>query len=197
MEVQYAELAATAVRPDQFPNDGRPEIAFAGKSNVGKSSLINAMLNRKSLARASQNPGKTRTINFYDVEHSLYFVDLPGYGYARVSRTISAQWGAMVEGYLRDRTALQHIVLLLDIRHEPNQNDRMLYDWCKFYQKPLIVVATKSDKIKRSQIQRNLAVIRRGLSLMGEPLLAFSSETKDGRDALWALLLDRKDDIMV
>ena len=198
MEINHAALAATAVRPDQFPAIERPEVAFAGKSNVGKSSLINAMVNRKGLARSSQNPGKTRTINFYDVEHIYYFVDLPGYGYAKVTKSESAKWGRMVEGYLKNRPSLLAVILLLDIRHEPNKNDLLLYDWCRYYHLPVILVATKSDKIKRSQLQKQLAVIRRtlqsgdrpGTETGFPPLLPFSSETRDGRDDLWTLLID-------
>lgn len=218
MNIHSAALAATAVRPDQFPADGSPEVAFVGKSNVGKSSLINAMLNRKMLARVSQQPGKTRTINFYDVEYGeahaatpsegppggaalpltqkIRFVDLPGYGYAKVSKTESAQWGQMVEGYLKNRSSLVLMLLLLDIRHEPNANDRMLYEWCRYYQLPLTLVATKSDKLKRSQIPKHLAILRRALPSSETPL-PFSSETRDGRDALWSLIMDMRERSMV
>ena len=194
LEIPYAELAATAVWTSQFPTDGRFEFAFAGKSNVGKSSLINAMLNRKALARASKQPGKTRTINFYETtplttpEVSLYVVDLPGYGFAKISKSESAKWGAMVEGYLKDRPTLKRVFLLMDIRHEPNANDRMLYDWCLYYHLPVTLIATKSDKIKKSQLQKQLAMIRRALSAP-EPPMPFSSESKDGREALWAFIL--------
>jgi GTP-binding protein len=163
------------------------EAAFAGKSNVGKSSMINAMLGRKKLVRSSQTPGKTRTINFFEVEQDWYFVDLPGYGYAKISRSVSEQWGAMVEGYLRDRPPLMAVVLLLDIRHEPTANDRMLYNWCRHYGLTTLLVATKADKLKRSQVQRQVSVIRKGLSA-AETVLPFSSETKAGREELWALL---------
>ena len=190
MIVNHADLAATAVKGEQFPADPRPEVAFAGKSNVGKSSLINAMLNRKALARSSQHPGKTRTLNFYDVDHRLYFVDLPGYGYAKVSKSESAKWGGMVEGYLQNRAGLKLLLLLLDIRHEPGAHDKMLYEWCRFHGCPVVTVATKSDKLKKSQIQKHLAILRRGLPGSETPL-AFSSETREGRDALWALIMDR------
>jgi GTP-binding protein len=188
--VNHAEILISAVRRDQYPADGLPEIAFAGKSNVGKSSLINAMLGRKSLARSSQHPGKTRTINFYQVDERLLFVDLPGYGYAKVSKSESAKWGAMVEGYLLKREPLKLIVLLLDIRHEPGNHDKQLYEWCAYHQLPLLTVATKSDKLKKSQLQKHLAVLRKGLDAT-DPPLAFSSESKDGRDALWAVILDK------
>jgi GTP-binding protein len=188
--IDYAELAATAVKPEQFPTDGRPEVVFAGKSNVGKSSLINAMVNRKALVRVSQNPGKTRTLNFFDVEHLLYFVDVPGYGYARVAKSEAAKWGPMIEGYLKERSQIKLMLMLLDIRHEPGAHDRTLYEWCLYYKLPLAIVATKSDKLKKSQLQKNQAVIRRALDLP-EPPLAFSSETQHGRDELWALIMDR------
>ena len=149
--------------------------------------MINAMLNRKSLVRTSQSPGKTRTINFFEVEQEWYFVDLPGYGYAKVSRSESEKWGAMIEGYLKNRPQMMAIVLLLDIRHEPTDNDKMLYDWCKHYKLPVVLVATKSDKIKRSQLQKQMAVIRRVLGAT-EQVLPFSSLTRAGREDLWVVL---------
>ena len=189
--ITKAEYTTTAVRPDQFPDTGWPEVAFVGRSNVGKSSMINAMLNRKSLVRTSQSPGKTRTINFFEVEQEWYFVDLPGYGYAKVSRSESEKWGTMIEGYLKDRPPLMAIVLLLDIRHEPTDNDKMLYDWCKHFELPVILVATKSDKLKRSQLQKHMAMIRRRLGAT-EQVLPFSSLTKAGREELWTVLEDMR-----
>jgi len=186
-EVVHAALGTTAVKPEQFPDSDRLEVAFVGRSNVGKSSMINAMLNRKSLVRTSQSPGKTRTINFFEVEQNWYFVDLPGYGYAKVSRSESEKWGEMIEGYLKDRAKLVALVLLLDIRHEPSDNDKMLYDWCKHYELPVVLVATKSDKIKRSQLQKHTAMIKRGLGAE-EAVLPFSSLDKAGREELWGLL---------
>jgi len=187
--INNTDIATTGVKPEHFPDTGWPEVAFVGKSNVGKSSLINAMLGRKRLARTSQNPGKTRAINFFHVESQMYFVDLPGYGYARVSKSESAKWGEMVEGYLKDRPTLKRLFLLVDIRHEPGPNDKMLYDWFMHYNLPFTLVATKSDKLKRSQVQKHLAVIRRALGA-GEAPVPFSCETRDGRDRLWDLILD-------
>ena len=190
--INHAELGTTAVKPDQFPKSDRLEVAFVGRSNVGKSSMINAMLNRKSLVRTSQNPGKTRTINFFEVEKDWYFVDLPGYGYAKISRSESQKWGSMIEGYLKDRPPLIALVLLLDIRHEPTGNDKMLYEWCKHYELPVILVATKSDKLKRSQLQKHMAVIRRGLGC-SEQILPFSSLSRAGREELWAVLAQQRE----
>lgn len=190
MIVNLAELAAVAVKPEQYPADGKPEIAFAGKSNVGKSSLINAMMNRKALARTSQNPGKTRTINFYGIENSLYFVDLPGYGYARISRSESQKWGVMIEKYLLGRAPLKTIVLLLDIRHDPTAHDRMMFDWLKYYEYPLIIAATKADKIKRSQLQKQTSLLKKSLG-SDLTVIPFSSETFLGRDTLWDLIENR------
>ena len=187
MNIVHAELGVTAVKPDQFPVSERAEVAFVGRSNVGKSSMINVMVNRKSLVRTSQTPGKTRTINFFEVEKDWYFVDLPGYGYAKVSRSESEKWGEMIEGYLRDRPQMVAIVLLLDIRHEPTGNDKMIYDWCKHYNIPVILVATKSDKIKRSQLQKHMGMIRRALGAQ-EQVMPFSSHTRAGREELWRVL---------
>ena len=189
-EIVHAELGVTAVKPDQFPVSERAEVAFVGRSNVGKSSMINTMVNRKSLVRTSQSPGKTRTINFFEVESNWYFVDLPGYGYAKVSKSESQKWGDMIEGYLKNRPQLKALVLLLDIRHEPTKNDKMLYDWCKHYGLPVILVATKSDKLKRSQLQKHMAIVRKGLGAE-EQVMAFSSHTRDGREELWEVLEGR------
>lgn len=186
MKVNNVSLAAVGVKMSQYPDDGKPEIAFAGKSNVGKSTLINAMIGRKSLARTSSQPGKTRTINFYNVEDILYFVDLPGYGYAKAPRTEIEKWGKMIEEYLNKRETLRGIVMLVDIRHEPGENDRLMYDWLKHYGYDIIIAATKKDKIKRSQIQKQLSLIKNTLKLAPEDrLIAFSGETKDGVEELW------------
>jgi len=203
VEIREARLHATAVYKTQYPEGGLLEFAFAGKSNVGKSSLINAMLNRNALARSSKSPGKTRTINFYEADFlikrdggaqnegaKLLFADLPGYGYAKVSKSESAKWGAMVEKYLKGREPLKALVLLLDIRHEPGDNDRMLAEWCLHYKIPVIPVATKSDKLKKSQLLKYLSAVRKGIGSEANPI-AFSSETKDGRAELWSAILDR------
>ncbi|MBQ1274152.1 MAG: ribosome biogenesis GTP-binding protein YihA/YsxC [Cellulosilyticum sp.] len=189
MNVTKAEMIITAGMTSQFPVHNMPEIAFAGKSNVGKSSLLNAMLNRRALARTSSQPGKTQTINFYSVQDTFMFVDLPGYGYAKVSKSERERWGKLIEGYLQKREQLQKIILLIDIRHEVGSNDKMMYDWIKHYHNEVIVVATKMDKIKRSQVQKQLSVIRKGLGLSGEDkLIAFSSETKQGKEELWKVI---------
>ena len=186
MKVNNVSLAAVGVKMSQYPDDGKPEIAFAGKSNVGKSTLINAMIGRKALARTSSQPGKTRTINFYNVEDILYFVDLPGYGYAKAPRTEIEKWGKMIEEYLNKRETLRGIVMLVDIRHEPGENDRLMYDWLKHYGYDIIIAATKKDKIKRSQIQKQLSLIKNTLKLAPEDrMIAFSGETKDGVEELW------------
>ncbi len=187
MEVKYSSLAAVGTNFSQYPQDGRPEIAFAGKSNVGKSTLINAMLGRRALARTSSQPGKTRTINFYDVNGVMYAVDLPGYGYAKAPKTEIARWSKMIEEYLQKREELKAIILLIDIRHEPGKNDVMMYEWLKHYGYDIIIAATKSDKLNRSQIPKQLSVIRKTLGLGAEDvLIPFSGEKKTGVDELWA-----------
>lgn len=189
MNVTKAEMIITAGKASQFPVHDMPEIAFAGKSNVGKSSLLNAMLNRKALARTSSQPGKTQTINFYSVQDTFMFVDLPGYGYAKVSKEERERWGKLIEGYLQNRSQLKKIILLIDIRHEVGSNDKMMYDWIKHYHNEVIVVATKLDKIKRSQLQKQLAIIKKGLGLSGaDRLVAFSAETKQGCEELWKII---------
>lgn len=189
MNVNNVSLAAVAVKREQYPTDQLPEVAFAGKSNVGKSSLINTMINRKALARTSQNPGKTRTINFYNVENQLYFVDLPGYGYAKAPKTEKEKWGKMIEGYLLKRQELRSIILLVDIRHEPGENDIMMYEWLKHYGHNIIIVATKSDKIKRSQLDKHKKMLATAFGLGKEDiLLPFSSESKAGKEELWQII---------
>lgn len=187
MEVKKSSLEAVGVKFEQYPSDNKPEIAFAGKSNVGKSTLINAMLNRKALARTSSQPGKTRTINFYNVNDEIYVVDLPGYGYAKASKTEIQKWENMIESYLQKRQCLVGIILLIDIRHEPGKNDIMMYDWLKHYGYNIIIAATKSDKLNRSQIPKHLSVIKKTLGLSEQDkLIAFSGTAKTGVSELWS-----------
>ena len=173
----------------KIPDNPFNEVAFAGKSNVGKSSMINALLNRKSLARTSAQPGKTQTINFYNVNDAMYLVDLPGYGYAKTSASEKEKWGKMIENYLHTSKKLQAVFLLIDIRHDPSANDKMMYDWMVYQGFTPIIIATKLDKIKRSQIQKNVKAIREGLKVKpGTVIIPFSSETKQGRDELWEVI---------
>ncbi len=186
MQVKTSSLKYIGTNFSHYPMDGKPEIAFAGKSNVGKSTLINAILGRRALARTSSQPGKTRTINFYDVNDMMYVVDLPGYGYAKAPKSEIAKWGEMIETYLERREELRAIILLIDIRHEPGKNDIMMYDWLKHYGYDIIIAATKSDKINRSQIQKQLSIIKKTLKLQpGDVLIPFSGEKKTGVDELW------------
>ena len=172
-----------------LPENRKPEVAFAGKSNVGKSSLINTLMNRKSYARISATPGKTQTINFYNINDRLYLVDLPGYGYAKVSEKEKAQWGRMIERYLRASTQLKAVVLLIDIRHEPSANDKMMYKWIVEQGYEPVIIATKLDKIKRSQVQKHVKMLKEGLGLVpGTKIIPFSSVTKQGRDEIWELI---------
>lgn len=174
-----------------LPRTGRLEVAFAGKSNVGKSSLINGLMNRKALARTSAEPGKTQTINFYNVNEELYLVDLPGYGYARVSKEESAKWGKMIEKYLHTSEDLQAVFLLVDIRHAPGANDKMMYDWVVDSGFKPIIIATKLDKIKRSQVAKQLKLIRTTLQVLPDTkIIPFSAQTKQGRDEIWAIVDD-------
>ncbi len=172
-----------------LPDNDRPEVAFAGKSNVGKSSMINALMNRKSYARISATPGKTQTINFYNINDALYLVDLPGYGYARVSEKEKAQWGRMIERYLHGSSQLREVFLLIDIRHEPSANDRLMYQWIVDQGYEPVIIATKLDKIKRSQVQKHVKMLKEGLGLVpGTTVIPFSSVTKQGRDEIWELI---------
>ena len=172
-----------------LPRNDKPEIAFAGKSNVGKSSLINALMNRKSYARTSAQPGKTQTINFYNINDALYYVDLPGYGYAKVSKTEMERWGRMIENYLKKSEQLKCVFLLVDIRHEPSANDRQMYDWVVHNGYEPVIIATKLDKIKRSQKDKQIKLIRTGLGLGKEvTVIPFSAETKQGREEIWDLI---------
>ena len=189
MIIRKAELETVCGITSTLPENMLPEFAFAGKSNVGKSSLINGLLNRRALARTSSQPGKTQTINFYNVNDDLYFVDLPGYGYAKVSVEVKAKWGKMIERYLKKSKMLKCIFLLIDIRHDPSANDKMMYDWIVSNGYKPVIIATKLDKLKRSQIQKHVKMVREGLGLEKEDvLIPFSAETKQGRDEIWALI---------
>ncbi len=186
MIIKSVELETVCGITSVLPINDKPEVAFAGKSNVGKSSLINALMNRKSLARTSAQPGKTQTINFYNINHELYYVDLPGYGYAKVSETARQKWGKMIEKYLRTSGQLKVVFLLLDIRHEPSQNDKNMYDWIVYQGFHPIIIATKLDKINRSQIQKQVKIIREGLKVTPDTrIFPFSATTKQGREEIW------------
>ena len=189
MIIKQAELETVCGITSKLPENAFPEVAFAGKSNVGKSSLINGLLNRKSLARTSSQPGKTQTINFYKVNGDLYLVDLPGYGYAKVSNEIKAKWGRMIENYLHGSKQLKAVFLLVDIRHEPSANDKDMYQWIVAQGYEPVIIATKLDKIKRSQVQKQMKILKEGLNLLpGTQLIPFSAETKQGRDEIWDVI---------
>ncbi len=189
MVIKNVSLDIVCGITSKIPDTGRPEVAFAGKSNVGKSSLINGLMNRKALARTSAQPGKTQTINFYNINEAMYLVDLPGYGYAKVSAAEKEKWGKMIEGYLHESKELRTVFLLVDIRHKPSANDKQMYDWiCHNGYEP-VIIATKLDKLKRSQVAKSLKEIRTGLGLPKDgKILPFSAETKQGRDEIWALI---------
>ncbi|MGV3464389.1 MAG: ribosome biogenesis GTP-binding protein YihA/YsxC [Heyndrickxia sp.] len=186
MKVNNAEIVISAVKPEQYPEGNLPEFALAGRSNVGKSSFINKMLNRKALARISSKPGKTQTLNFYIIEESLYFVDVPGYGYAKVSKKERAAWGKMIETYITSRKQLKAVILIVDLRHPPTVDDRMMYDFLKHYQLPCIVIATKADKIPKGKWQKHLKITKETLEFdPSDEIIIFSSETGEGKDAAW------------
>ena len=189
MVIKNVNLETVCGITSKLPDNSLPEIAFAGKSNVGKSSLINGLMNRKSLARTSSSPGKTQTINYYNINNEMYFVDLPGYGYATANEKVKAQWGKLIEDYLHQSKKILAVFLLIDIRHAPSENDRIMYDWiCGNGYHP-VIIATKLDKIKRSQVQKQLKLIR--TSLKAEPdtvIIPFSKETKQGREEIYELL---------
>lgn len=186
MKIKNVELETVCGITSKLPQNEKKEIAFAGKSNVGKSSLINGLMNRKSLARTSSSPGKTQTINFYNINNELYFVDLPGYGYAKVSMEIREKWGKMIEKYLRKSEMLSAIFLLIDIRHEPSANDIQMYEWIVSNGYQPVIIATKLDKIKKSQLQKHLSLIRKSLNCLPDTIIfPYSSMTKQGRDEIW------------
>lgn len=186
MQINHADIVMSAVHPDQYPRDNWPEIAVAGRSNVGKSSFINSFLNRKSLARISSKPGKTRTINFYDINHKFYLVDVPGYGYAKVSKNEQEKWGQMMEDYFSSRETLRLVILLVDSRHESQVLDQQMYDYFIYYDIPVLVVGTKVDKVKKSQWNKHEQMIISGLDVEEDTeVILYSSETKEGRDDVW------------
>ena len=189
MIIKEVNLETVCGYTSKLPDNQKPEIAFAGKSNVGKSSLINALMNRKSLARTSAQPGKTQTINFYNINDVMYLVDLPGYGYAKVAESEKKKWGQMIENYLHNSKQLRAVFLLIDIRHEPSSNDKLMYDWIVSQGFQPILIATKADKIKRSQLQKQLKILRTGLGVGTEVMMIpFSAETKQGREEIWNYL---------
>lgn len=198
MIIRKIDLDAVAAVPSQYPEKGFPEVALAGRSNVGKSSLINSMVNRKAIARVSGTPGKTRTINFYNINDELYLVDLPGYGYAKVSKGEKQKWGAMIEEYITNRENLKLFILLVDIRHEPTNDDKIMFQWMKATGSRSVVVATKADKISKNQMFKNIAVIKKSLQVEKyDMFIPFSSETRAGREELWEVIekvcIDKKD----
>jgi GTP-binding protein len=189
MKVVSSEIIISAVKPEQYPDTELPEFALAGRSNVGKSSFINKMLNRKGLARISSKPGKTQTLNFYLINEILHFVDVPGYGYAKVSKTERAAWGRMIETYFTTREQLRAVVLIVDLRHPPTSDDVMMYDFLKHYELPCIIIATKADKIPKGKWQKHLKVTRETLDLeQDDHIVVFSSETGEGKDQVWSIL---------
>lgn len=189
MQVHQAEIVISAVRPEQYPATQIPEIALAGRSNVGKSSFINTLINRKNLARTSSKPGKTQTLNFYLIEQAFHFVDVPGYGYAKVSKSEKAKWGQMIETYLTEREQLQAVISVVDARHDPSKDDIQMYQFLKYYDIPTIVVATKIDKIPRGKWNKHESMIKKALDFQSEDdFILFSAETKHGKEAAWAAI---------
>ncbi|ANY70394.1 GTP-binding protein [Paenibacillus algorifonticola] len=191
MKITQADFIISAVQPHQYPEDALPEIALAGRSNVGKSSLINKMIMRKNLARTSSQPGKTQQLNYYRVNDSIYFVDFPGYGYAKVSKTQREAFGQMIERYIRDRKELKLQLLIIDIRHEPSKDDQLMYNWLKHYNIPTCIVATKADKIPKGKWDKHIKMIK--TTLQADPrdkVVLYSSETGQGRDELWSVITE-------
>lgn len=189
MIIKNVELETVCGITSRLPDNSLPEVAFAGKSNVGKSSLINALVNRKKLARTSGQPGKTQTINYYNVNQEMYIVDLPGYGYAKVSKEVSAKWGPMIENYLHTSRQLRMVFLLIDIRHKPADHDVQMYRWILSNGFSPVIIATKVDKLKRSQVSKQLKLVKSSLHVIdGVPVIPFSAVTKQGRDEIWELI---------
>lgn len=189
MKVISSDIVISAVKPEQYPEGDLPEFALAGRSNVGKSSFINKMLNRKGLARISSKPGKTQTLNFYLINEILHFVDVPGYGYAKVSKKEREAWGKMIETYLTTRELLRAVLLIVDLRHPPTEDDIMMYNFLKHYEIPCIVIATKADKISKSKWQKHLKITKETLDFdPSDTMILFSSETGEGKDKAWAAI---------
>lgn len=189
MVIRSVNLETVVGITSKIPENTRPEVAFAGKSNVGKSSLINALMNRKSLARTSAQPGKTQTINYYNINDDIYYVDLPGYGYANANESVKAKWGKMIEDYLHQSKMLREVFLLIDIRHKPSENDCIMYDWVVNNGYRPIIIATKLDKINRSQIQKQVKLIKETLQVeKGTVVIPFSATTKQGRDEIYEII---------
>ncbi|TFB24950.1 YihA family ribosome biogenesis GTP-binding protein [Filobacillus milosensis] len=189
MKVNQAAIVISAVSKKQYPTEGFPEIALAGRSNVGKSSFINRMIQRKSLARTSSKPGKTQTLNFYKINESFYFVDVPGYGYAKVSKKEREAWGRMMEEYFQERDTLEATVLLIDMRHPPTEDDIIMYDFLKHFDIPVLIVATKMDKVKKAKRDKHIKIIKEALDIEPEDdLVTFSAETGEGKDEAWSKL---------
>ncbi|MCK8721292.1 ribosome biogenesis GTP-binding protein YihA/YsxC [Clostridioides difficile] len=192
MKIRSSEITMSAVNKSQYPAEGIPEIALAGRSNVGKSSIINTLLNRRNFARTSQTPGKTRTINFYLINNEFYFVDLPGYGYAKIAKSEKEKWGGIMERYLESRQELCSIFLLVDIRHEPTADDKLMYEWIKHFGYNCVVIATKADKISRGQYQKHISIIRKKLQMeSSEKVIPVSSLKKIGVEELWEEIVNQ------
>jgi len=192
VKVNNVEMIMSAVRPEQYPGEGYPEFALAGRSNVGKSSFINTLIGRKSLARTSSNPGKTQTLNFYKIEEQLFFVDVPGYGYARVSKTQREIWGEMIQEYLTSREVLRAVIQIVDLRHPPTADDKLMYEFLIHYNIPAIVIGTKADKIPKGKYLKHKKIIRENLNMRPEdPLVVFSSEKGIGMDEAWSEIKKR------
>lgn len=190
MKIRDIQMNMSAVKKEQYPDDGLPQIAFVGRSNVGKSSSINTLLNRKRMARVSQTPGKTRTINFYKINREFYLVDLPGYGYAKLSKEEKASWGKVMEEYFINSKNLVHVFILVDIRHEPKEDDLMMFEFVRHYDIPVSIIATKSDKVTRNELAKSKIAIKKKLRLVGEPILPISALKKTGAEEIWQHIVD-------
>jgi GTP-binding protein len=189
MKVTKSDIVISAVKQEQYPEGGLPEVALAGRSNVGKSSFINTMINRRNLARTSQNPGKTQTLNFYIINEIMFFVDVPGYGFAKVSKTERVAWGKMIETYISNRETLKAVIQIIDIRHDPTKDDVLMYEWLKHYGVPVIIIATKADKIPKGKWQKHEKAIKEKLNKdPNDPIVIFSSETGYGKDKAWSTI---------